>query len=272
MTQHPEVKTAVAAPKYLRLRQICLVAQDLDAVVKQLCTTFGVAVCHRDPNVGKYGLHNALMPFGNTFVEVVSPLPGKAPDETAGGRYMQRIGGDCGYMVIMDQDDVKPFREHVAAIGVRIANKLDYPGYQGTQLHPKDVGGTIMSIGHDAHGEDIWASWHAAGPAWKDHVHTERVAVIAGVETQSDEPNKLAERWAEVLGKPVHDDVSGLHVHVDNAKYYFVKPRDGRGETMSGLDIKVNDRAAILAGAKQAGLETDGDVVKLCGVRWRLLD
>ena len=30
--------------------------------------------------------------------------------------------------------------------------------------------------------------------------------------------------------------------------------------------------AAILAGAKQAGLETDGDVVKLCGVRWRLLD
>jgi hypothetical protein len=41
---------------------------------------------------------------------------------------------------------------------------------------------------------------------------------------------------------------------------------------MSGLDIKVNDRAAILAGAKQAGLETDGDVVKLCGVRWRLLD
>lgn len=59
MTQQP----AMTAPKYLRLRQICLVAQDLDAVVTRLCATFGVAVCHRDPNVNRYGLHNALMPF-----------------------------------------------------------------------------------------------------------------------------------------------------------------------------------------------------------------
>ena len=178
-------------PQYLRLRQICLVAHDLEPVVDQLCQTFGVAVCHRDPNVNKHGLHNALMPFGNTFMEVVAPLPGKAPGETAGGRYMQRIGGDCGYMVIMDHEDVKPFREHVAAIGVRIANKLDYPTYQGTQLHPKDVGGTIMSIGHDDHGDDIRGDWHAAGKDWKQFVHTERVESIVGVETQSDDPQRL---------------------------------------------------------------------------------
>ena len=34
-----------------RLRQICLVAQDLDPVVAELCDVFDVAVCHRDPEV-----------------------------------------------------------------------------------------------------------------------------------------------------------------------------------------------------------------------------
>ena len=257
---------------YLRLRQICLVAADLAPVVDQLCATFGVTVCHRDPNVNKYGLHNALMPFGPTFVEVVAPLPGKAADETAGGRYMQRIGGNGGYMVIMDQDDVNAFREHVAAIGVRIANKLDYPGYQGTQLHPKDVGGTIMSIGHDEHGDELWGGWHAAGKEWKKYVHTERVAAIIGVETQSDDPRRLAESWGRVLRRPVLEDAAGLRVEVDNAKYHFVPPVDGRGETMSALHIRANDKAAILAGAKQAGLEVTGSTIRLCGVNWRLAD
>ena len=29
---------------------------------------------HRDPDVGQFGLHNALMPFGTSFVEVVAPI------------------------------------------------------------------------------------------------------------------------------------------------------------------------------------------------------
>lgn len=124
-------------------------------------------------------------------------------------------------MVIMDHEDVGPFREHVATIGVRIVNKLDYATYHGTQLHPRDVGGTIMSIGHDDHGDDLWGDWHAAGKEWKQFVRTERVESIVGVETQSDDPRRLAKRWGEVLRRPVHDDTSGLHIHVDNAKYYF---------------------------------------------------
>ena len=71
---------------YLRLRQICLVARDLDLVVDDLCAVFGVKVCHRDPEVGQFGLRNALMPFGSNFLEVVSPLR----DGTAAGRYLGR--------------------------------------------------------------------------------------------------------------------------------------------------------------------------------------
>ena len=59
---------------YLRLRQIALVARDLAAVEKQIADVLGLEICHRDPGVGKYGLHNALFPMSGTFLEVVSPL------------------------------------------------------------------------------------------------------------------------------------------------------------------------------------------------------
>ena len=60
--------------KYLRLRQLCLVARELARVEEDLWAVFGGHVCHRDPEVGQFGLHNALMPFGTSFVEVVAPL------------------------------------------------------------------------------------------------------------------------------------------------------------------------------------------------------
>lgn len=254
-------------PQYLRLRQICLVARELEPAVRQLCQTFGVEVCERSPGIARHGLTNAVIPFGPTFMEVVAPFK----EDTTAGRYLDRIGGDGGYMVILDSDDALRWRAHFATIGVRIAQKLEYPTYQASQLHPRDVGGTLMSIGHDTGGDDLWGDWHAARKEWKKYVHSERVTAIAGVVMQSDEPRRLAERWSQVLCKPVHDDASGLHVHVDNAKLYFVQQTDGRGETMSGLDIKVADKAAILAGARQCGLEVTDDTVTLCRIRFRLI-
>jgi hypothetical protein len=45
---------------YLRLRQVCLVTQELDLVVNPLCQVLGLQVCHRDPGVERFGLHIAL--------------------------------------------------------------------------------------------------------------------------------------------------------------------------------------------------------------------
>ena len=75
---------------FLRLRQLCLVAHDLEPVVDDLKAVFDIDVCHRDPAVAKYGLHNALLPIGNSFVEIVAPTQ----DKTAAGRYLDRRKGD----------------------------------------------------------------------------------------------------------------------------------------------------------------------------------
>ena len=81
----------------MRLRQVVMAARDLDPVVDALCGVLGVEVCFRDPNVGVFGLKNALMPLGDAFLEVVCPVQ---PDASA-ARYIARKGGDCGYMVII---------------------------------------------------------------------------------------------------------------------------------------------------------------------------
>lgn len=127
---------------FLRLRQLCLVAADLEPVVTDLCVVLGVSVCHRDPAVARFGLHNALMTMGTDFVEVVAPLHAG----TAAGRYLERRGGDGGYMVILDTDDIAPWRTHLAEISVRIAADLAHGAYAGLQLHPRDTGGALLEI------------------------------------------------------------------------------------------------------------------------------
>ena len=86
---------------WTRLRQVALVAHDLDAVVAELHEAFGLEVAFSDPAVATFGLRNAVIPIGTQFIEVVSPTR----DGTAGGRQLQRLGGDGGYMVICHTDD-----------------------------------------------------------------------------------------------------------------------------------------------------------------------
>ena len=86
-----------------RLRQVALVAHDLDAVVTELCHTLGLSVAYNDPGVGEFGLRNALMVIGDQFLEVVSPTTGG----TTAGRLLDKRNGDGGYMAIFQADDPK---------------------------------------------------------------------------------------------------------------------------------------------------------------------
>src|SRR5262245_12935955 len=56
---------------FLRLRQIALVARELNSTESLITRALGLDVCFRDVGVAKYGLHNALWGLGGTFLEVV---------------------------------------------------------------------------------------------------------------------------------------------------------------------------------------------------------
>ena len=101
----------------LRLRQIALVATDLASAEAEVTSALGVRLCFRDPGVGVFGLHNALFPVGDQFLEVVSPTR----EGTTAGRQLAKRGGDGGYMVLVQTDDLAGFRQRFADPGVRVA-------------------------------------------------------------------------------------------------------------------------------------------------------
>jgi len=252
----------------LRLRQICLVASELEKPVADLKAIFGLETCFHDPNVAKYGLENALLPVGTDFLEVVAPFQ----EETAAGRYLARRGGDGGYMVILQCDDAEAREQRMQEIGVRIANRLGYGTYLGLQLHPKDTGGAILETSTDPRSVAPDGPWHPAGDGWEEAVRTNVVRAMTAAELQSDDPGGLAARWAQVLNVPLgHDAQGNPALKLENADLRFIPADDGRGEGLGGLDFAVVDRDAILREARARGCDVAGDTVMVCGVRFKLL-
>jgi hypothetical protein len=253
----------------LRLRQICLVARELAPAVEDLTEIFGLAVCYRDPAVAKWGLENALMPIGNGFLEVVAPT---RPD-TAAGRYLDRRQGDGGYMVILQAGDLEPYRKTVAELGIRLIAEPNYGEYVGMQLHPRDTGGAILSIDWNEGGlADPAGPWHPAGPDWLPARRTDRVTAMRAAELQGDDPDMLARRWSTILDRPVTADAEGYPaLQLDDAMLRFVPVTDGRGEGLGCLDLAAADPTSVLETARQRGCATSGNVVTVCGTRFRLV-
>jgi len=258
---------------FLRLRQLCLVARELQPVVDDLCEVLGLEVCHRDPEVARFGLHNALMRVGTSFIEVVAPLQ----DGTAAGRYLQRRGGDGGYMVILDCEGIEPWRLHLATVGVRIAAELETAGYVGLQLHPQDTGGALLEINSTSGGDDLQGPYWPAGPHWQQASQSPRTLAITGATLQSAEPSRLAARWSAILQRPVAARAKHFEIALDNAaRLLFAQASDGRGEGLSAIDLLVTEVAEVIANARKRACEvaerdgSDSGVLSIGGVRWHL--
>jgi len=252
----------------LRMRQICLVARHLEPLVVAFRDVFGFEVCHRDPGVGKYGLENALFAVGNGFLEVVAPVR----DGTTAGRYLERRGGDGGYMVITQCADLASRRAHCETVSVRVANEIRHSDYQELQLHPRDVGAAMLSFSRQEGGEAADGPWHPAASKGTPARGPALIRAMSGAELQSDDPERLARRWSEVMQLPlVRDDQRRPVIILDDARLRFVSATDGRGEGLAGLDLDCADAPGVLARAKAHGVPVDHDVVVVCGMRLHLV-
>lgn len=253
------------------LRQICLVAADLKPAIDDLSNVLGLASVFVDPAVGKYGLENTLLGIGTQFLEVVAPTQ----DGTAAGRYLDRRGGDGGYMVICQagssgqQDAV---RANAAANNVRVAMERDGGSYKMMQLHPGDMQAAFFSVPW-VQGDDPTGTWpFAGGDGWQDKVRDDRATSIVAAELQSDDPAALAAHWSAVSGIAVDMRDGVPHVPLTNADLRFVTATDGRGAGLGALDLAVRDRDAVIAAARAAGCPVDGNCVTICGTRLNILD
>ncbi|MCZ6619851.1 MAG: hypothetical protein O7E57_17150 [Gammaproteobacteria bacterium] len=253
----------------IQLRQICLVARELEPVIDDLTNVLGINTCFVDPGVGKFGLENTLMPIGRNFLEVVAPIE----ENTAGGRYLDRRGGDGGYMVITQLDTLenqRTVRQRALDNGVRIANEAERNGWHLCQLHPGDMIASFLEIEYDKF-EDFDGNWMpVGGTGWEDKVKQDVTVDYLGVELQSSDPVTLAELWGKVAGLPVAREGAELSMRLNNATIRFVEAADGRGAGLGGLDVAVKNRDHILAAARERGCYVNDDRVDLCGTRFNL--
>jgi len=248
----------------MRLRQICLVASDLRGRADELTGVLGLSVAFRDPAVARYGLHNVVAPVGNDFLEIVSPT---RPD-TAAGRYLERRGGDGGYMVILQSDDLAADRRRAESLRVRVVWEIALPDIATIHLHPRDLGGALVSLDQPRPP----SAWRWAGPDWEKHMRTGVVRRIAGAELQAADPAALASRWAEVLGRSASWDGADVHeVALDEGRLRFVPPRDRRGDGLAVVELEAADADRARRTARERGLSPDGARIEIAGTRFRLV-
>ncbi|HZP46062.1 MAG TPA: hypothetical protein VFB15_10470 [Candidatus Binataceae bacterium] len=255
----------------IRLRQICLVAEQLRPVLDDFKAIFGLEVCFVDKGVKVFGLENSLMPVGNNFIEVVAPIQ----ENTAAGRYLKRRNGDGGYMVICqcDSHETQLARKAQAAkMNIRLALEHESPTFHVMQLHPADTGGAFFEIDWDAKGEPEGHWEPAGGSAWPSARRTDCISNYLAVELQAADPRGLAERWSAIAGIPLrHDHRGRTELPLDNAAIRFVEATDGRGEGLGGIDVVAVNRSRILSAAAERGRKLNDNQVNICGVRFNLV-
>jgi hypothetical protein len=252
--------------EYLRLRQICLVARELEPVVEDIRAILGLEICYRDPGVAKYGLVNALLPIGTSFLEVVAPVEAN----TAAGRFLDRSGGHGGYMAIFDCGDPERRRRHVEALGIRIANVIEYPEYLGVQLHPRDCRAAMIELNHMRGGDELTGAYHPAGPDWRAAIRTHQTKALIETVIETPEPEDLARHWAGILELPARTKGDPVIELAYGGTIRFVPAPDGRTECLGGLRIEVADVERACAAAAARGYKPDENSLHLAGVHFRL--
>ena len=246
----------------MRLRQVALAARDLAASVEDLTDVLGIDVSFNDPGVAFFGLENAVMPIGDTFLEVVSPVRADATAQ----RWIEKRGGDSGYMVILQTEDRASLDSEVVRAkkeGAIVVWEGEHEGAKGVHFHPRELG-AILSF--DA--MPSWNEWVWAGPRWREHVRTQTTTAITGVEIESPDPQRLAERWAAWIGAPAKPG--------PGARPEIALPRGGRlrfvpsegAEGLIGVEVALADPARFEARARDRGAIGADGAVAIAGVRF----
>jgi Glyoxalase-like domain len=233
----------------VRLRQAVLVAAELEPVAERLRAELGLGEPFADPGVATFGLRNAVFALGDAFLEVIAPVE----SGTAAGRYLERRGGDGGYMLIFQLDRLDAARERARAAGIRVVWQIDLADISGTHLHPADTRGALVSLDRATPPE----SWRWGGPDWTGKAGTGAPGRIQGATIAVIEPEAAAERWASVLGVTA----SGPRIELDGGVVGFDPAGAPERERLREVSLEV-----------PAGVRRGRDAVEIGGVRFSLRD
>jgi hypothetical protein len=173
-----------------RLRQAVLAARDLERTIERLRGECGLGEPYRDPGVAHFGLVNAVFAIGDTFLEVVSPATPDAP----AARQLERSGGEvCGYMAMLEVEDLAAARERARAAGVREVFEIELEDIAEVHLHPGDMRGAIVSLSVPK----PVGSWRWGGEGWRERAVP---GAVTGITIAVADADAVSARWSTIAG------------------------------------------------------------------------
>lgn len=172
------------------LRQVALMTRSLDESLRFWTAAFDLEECFRD-DLSRYGLSNVLVPNGDAFLELLQV----ENSGSAGARFLDRHGEGL-YMAIFQVSDVPALEKRLEAQQVPVVERIDRPGHQAVQLHPRAMRRVLTSFEQGVEPGD----WPAAGTDWRRHVRTDVLGGIAGVGFITDDTDRDVGRWHRLFG------------------------------------------------------------------------
>ena len=294
----------MTADPVLRLRQICLLARDLEWTSSMLTTAFDAPVVFRDPRMAAGGyLNNTHIRLGDSFLETVCPTDIAWNKSSTQTRLLERQG-DCGYMAIVQVPDVSLASRSMAAQGSGrgiVAGDWNVcPGSPGTglagvesghyvlgellpkvpdtvsgvnvQFHPVDFG-TLAEIQENWPGQDEFprnkGTYFPAGNTWQSDVdvrpHGQVTTGFAAVEIAPRDGDP-----EEVCQRWMNGLGAGCSINLEEPTVL----RLSGGQTMRFIEPQPNEKTGVVGVDLWAapGCDRKFDSMDCCGVTWTLVD
>jgi hypothetical protein len=254
-----------------RLRQIAVITRQPEPVEDELRHVLGLALAYRYPGVDGFGLGTAYFPIGNEMFEVVVA----AERGTVADRFIDRRGGQGGFIVMLECRDLSAYRQRAEAAGVRVVGEGDDPARgRHVQFHPKDTGGTFLEL-HEPFGPGAGehdGPWPYGGDDWRSARRTRSVTGIVGAEIQSEDPGAVAARWSRLLDRPACTTEAGdIVMSLRGGHLRFARAQDGRGEGLGAIDVRVADREHVVSARARASYRDEAPL-EIGGLRINLVD
>ena len=222
------------------LRQVVLLTPDLAGTVARLRELLHLGAGTKDEQgMAALGFEHEVLRVDNTYLEVVAPLTA----DSSAGRLAARTGG-CGYMVVLQVDDLAALTERGAESGLRPVFEMIHRGNPVSQWHPADLG-TLAEIDQIA-----GTGWHY--PELDDSPGTAVARDIEGVAIAVADPPACAGRWAGLLGAA--EPAGGRVLTLGERTVSFRRPLDGRSGLVE-ICFTATDPAADPVRERIAGVD-----------------
>lgn len=189
------------APAFPRLRWLALLTDDLERTTTAAERELDVRRCFTDPEIGEFGMANAVLALGDCFLEICTPIQ----EDAWPHRLLQRQGPG-GLLALFQVDDLDVYRRRAAALDVRIAAHFPrrrFPAgeWESIQLHPKDVGGHLVSF-------DVCDPPNEFPPVdadWRGAPGATTYTGFTGLQLATPKVARTATTWGELLGRTPAD-------------------------------------------------------------------